>query len=65
MNNQDMAALCKSLADWQAVYLGRLEQWGRNGPSPALKASIAEASKECSDMADQIMNSAPPARNRY
>jgi len=70
MNNQEMAALYKSLANWQAVYLGRLEQWSRHGPSPTLRASIAEAAKECSDVVDQIMNSAPPmlaasAKNRY
>lgn len=56
---QEMADLYKSLDQWQAVFRGRLEQWGRAGPSPALRASIAEAAKECGDVVDAIMNATP------
>ena len=67
---QQMTELYKNLAAWQAVFRGRLEQWGRAGPSPALRASIAEAAKECGDVVDAIMNATPPmlsgpAPNRY
>lgn len=68
--NQEMADLYKSLSDWQAVFRTRLEMWGRHGPSPALRASIAEAAKEIGDIVDAIMNATPPmlsapAKNRY
>jgi hypothetical protein len=68
--NQEMADRYKALENWQAVFRSRLEQWGRHGPSPALRESIAEAAKECGDVVDQIMHATPPmlaapTKNRY
>jgi glutathione S-transferase len=57
---QEMSDLHKSMADWQAVFRTRLEQWGRHGPSDALRAQIAEAAKEIGDIVDAIMSATPP-----
>jgi hypothetical protein len=67
---QEMADRYKALENWQAVFRTRLEQWGRAGPSPALRASIAEAAKEIGDVVDAIMGATPPmlsgpVKNRY
>jgi hypothetical protein len=68
---QEMTDLYKSLENWQACFRTRLEQWGRHGPSDALRASIAEAAKEIGDVVDQIMHATPPMlsapkrENRY
>lgn len=66
--DRELADLHRSLSDWQAVFCSRLQQWGRNGPSPALRASIAEAAEKIGDIVDVIMNVPPPIlkqENRY
>ena len=66
---QELSDLHKRLSDWQGCFRTRLEQWSRHGPSPALRASIAEAAKEVDGVVDQILNAPPPVlsptKNRY
>ena len=66
---QKLNDLYKSLSDWQGALRTRLEMWGRQGPSEALRASISEAAKEIGDVVDAIMHAPPPVlsptKNRY
>jgi hypothetical protein len=57
---QEMADRHKRMKEWMNVLCLRLEIWERNGPSEAMRQSIAEAAEEWGTLFQEIMGSDAP-----